>query len=108
MDAPRVAQVNYLVRVIEGNSSRATHGVADGRLAHEEVAEFEAKQRLGKGLTQLSGDAARLGGLKAAMAHTHQKLLEALHRVDIFSALAPAQLELLCNTMNEVRAARAP
>ena len=56
---------------------------------------------MGHGIFQVASEAGKMDGIRAAMAIMRQKLLEALHRVDVFSALSQAQLELLRDTMIE-------
>jgi CRP-like cAMP-binding protein len=93
--------VTYLIRVIEFNTSRGEHGKYDARVSAAEAAEFLDRRKKGRSLSQLSSETSRMDGIKAAMAIVRQRLLEALHRVDVFSALTPDQLELLRDSMAE-------
>jgi len=90
---------NFMVRTIEGNTSRSLHGQADMKTTAGELAEFERRRRNGVLLQQVSAASSLLDGVRAAEAIVRQRLLDGLQRVDVFNKLNFEQLELLGSKM---------
>ena len=102
-----------LIRTIEDNTSRATHGPGDLVVSESEVKAFHLRRKSGSEIVRRStlpavdeaGSTATLGAsdFVIAMEKARRRLLGSLSKVGIFAALDDHQLTLLRDSM--VRAA---
>lgn len=74
-------------------------GLQDGMLTETEVTSFERMCRRGCTFSQLQSDSALLDGVQASAAIVRERLLQALHKVELFSELSADMLERLIDAM---------
>ena len=102
--------LSVVVRTIEENTSRASHGKVDIRLTKAEVAEFLERRvggmKLGSvphpgGIKEAQARASLLNSIRAAARVVREKLLKALRAVDIFKGLGEGRILTLADAFSD-------
>ena len=91
--------IALMVRSVENEEMKLT--AADGKLTEFEVSVFEKMRRQGVAIYQLHSDTAKLDGIQAASSKVRQRLVRALHRIELFAGLSADSLDVLVDAMVE-------
>ncbi|KAL1498797.1 hypothetical protein AB1Y20_014104 [Prymnesium parvum] len=92
--------LDYLVKTVEGNTSRAEFGAEDSSISTEEAAQFVLKRRKGAGLKRQDTRLLQ-GDFQKAYDAVRARVLESLRKVESFAQLSEAQLVKLRDAMVE-------